>query len=186
MKLTVFHVGDGDCLLLSAQGAEGNEGKPHHILVDGGRKTPFRDNAGEFLSQLRKRGEELEVVCVSHIDDDHISGILGMIEDEVAWRVFDLKLKVFEEEGGRRPRKPRRASARRARPPLRGRPGPGPSPRAARGQTRHRGGAGVSTTRPCRLPPPVSRDPSLQIVSCGLWGKKAPRNFDSTDSGWSC
>ena len=106
MRLTVFHVGDGDCLLLTAQATDGNDDKPHHILVDGGRKTPFRDNAGEFLGKLRERGEELAVVCVSHIDDDHISGILGMIEDEVAWRVFDLKQKIFEEEGGREPEKP--------------------------------------------------------------------------------
>ena len=78
MKLQVFHATDGDCLLLSS----GDE--RHHMLVDGGRKVSFRQNTRDHLAQMRVAGEKLDVVCVSHIDDDHISGILSLIEDEVA------------------------------------------------------------------------------------------------------
>ena len=30
------------------------------------------------------------IVCVSHIDDDHITGILRLVEDEVEWRAFEF------------------------------------------------------------------------------------------------
>ena len=37
------------------------------------------------------QGRELEYVYVSHIDSDHISGVLQLLEDEVEWRVFDYQ-----------------------------------------------------------------------------------------------
>lgn len=77
MKLTAFHAGDGDCLLLSS-----NDGATR-LLVDGGRKGTFEKNTREAL-----RGVRLDAVCVSHIDDDHISGILRLVEDAVDWRTF--------------------------------------------------------------------------------------------------
>ncbi|MDH3303397.1 MAG: hypothetical protein OES24_23075 [Acidimicrobiia bacterium] len=84
MRVEVFHVGDGDCLLLSSTRTDrnGNEVE-YRILADGGRKQPFRDHAREEIYGL----DALDLVYVSHIDDDHISGILGMIEDLVVWRV---------------------------------------------------------------------------------------------------
>ena len=36
------------------------------------------------------QGATLELVYVSHIDNDHISGVLQLLEDEAEWRVFDL------------------------------------------------------------------------------------------------
>jgi hypothetical protein len=84
MRVRAFHVGDGDCVLLSATRTTGDGGeRTHHILVDGGRKSAFQDNARDELYEL----DQIDLVCVSHIDDDHISGVLGLIEDAVAWRV---------------------------------------------------------------------------------------------------
>ena len=80
MRLIMFHVGDGDCVLVTSGGKR--------ILVDGGRKAAFRKHVRDHLYALNK----LDVVCVSHIDDDHISGILAMIEDEVEKRVHDFEL----------------------------------------------------------------------------------------------
>jgi len=78
MKLTAFHAGDGDCLLLVS-----NDGS-RHILIDGGRKGAFEANARQAVADL----DHLDIVCVSHIDNDHISGILQLVEDVVDWRVF--------------------------------------------------------------------------------------------------
>lgn len=99
MRLDVFHAGDGDCLLLSTADGAGAE---HHVLVDGGRSGSFQDHARRFLYDLPR----LDVVCVSHIDEDHIAGILRMIEDEVAWRVFDFARGLFEAGEGPEPREP--------------------------------------------------------------------------------
>lgn len=88
MKLVAFHAADGDCLLLLS-----GDNPPRRVLVDGGRKGSFEQNTRAFLAALPGDGAGaagLDVVCVSHIDDDHISGILRLVEDEVEWRVFEF------------------------------------------------------------------------------------------------
>lgn len=85
MKIKAFHVGDGDCLLLTAQ--KSTTGEDHHILVDGGRKDAFRDNARTVVYDTGK----LDLVCVSHIDDDHISGTVVLFDDMVKWKVHDKR-----------------------------------------------------------------------------------------------
>jgi beta-lactamase superfamily II metal-dependent hydrolase len=82
MKLKAFHAGDGDCLLLSTDDSQ------HHMLIDGGRKGTFSAHTRPLLAALN---DELDVVCVSHIDNDHIAGILQLVEDEVEWRVFAFR-----------------------------------------------------------------------------------------------
>ena len=72
MKITVFEGNKGDCLLISSEGGK-------NILVDGGLvKTQFgkidsySQNVAMTLNKLRTNGGELDLVCVSHIDQDHI------------------------------------------------------------------------------------------------------------------
>ena len=68
MKLRAFHASDGDCLLLSS-----GDPAPRHILVDGGRRTSYRENTRTFLGDLAAANAKLDVICVSHFDDDHIT-----------------------------------------------------------------------------------------------------------------
>lgn len=84
MKLTVFRSGKGDCLLLSGSGGT-------HVLVDGGMSNAYRNHVRTSLGRLAEQGEELALVYVSHIDADHISGILEMMEDVLAWKRFDYQ-----------------------------------------------------------------------------------------------
>lgn len=88
MKITAYHAASGDCVLVT--GTDGN----HNILVDGGRSTPYKDHIRARLGALRDAGGKIDLLCVSHVDNDHVSGILDLLEDEVAWRKhqFDLTL----------------------------------------------------------------------------------------------
>ena len=86
MKITVFQSDKGDCLLLT--GADGKR-----VLVDGGMRDSYSKHVAPALGKLGKQGEVLDVVYVSHIDQDHISGILQMMDDEVEWRVHDFQIK---------------------------------------------------------------------------------------------
>ena len=68
----------GDCLLL-------HWGKPARLIViDGGPSKVFRNSLAPRLEQLRKQrvGEDaslpVDMLMVSHIDDDHIAGVLGL------------------------------------------------------------------------------------------------------------
>ncbi|GJM19346.1 MAG: hypothetical protein DHS20C14_15590 [Phycisphaeraceae bacterium] len=84
MKLVTFRSDKGDCLLLhSADGAS--------MLVDGGMSSSYTEHVAPYLDRMRRNGESLDVVCVSHIDQDHIQGVLRMANDLVDWRVHDFQ-----------------------------------------------------------------------------------------------
>lgn len=85
MKVRVFRSGSGDATLLTS-----DTGK--HILVDGGVFDAYADHWAGFAGKLRSDGEALELVCISHIDRDHIGGILRMLDNEVAWRLYDYRV----------------------------------------------------------------------------------------------
>lgn len=81
MKLTVFQSDKGDCLLVTT--ASG-----HHMLVDGGMASSYTAHVSPTLGKIEKAKKSLDVVYVSHIDADHISGVLQMLNDLVEWRVY--------------------------------------------------------------------------------------------------
>lgn len=93
MKLRIFQSDKGDCILISA----GNK----NILVDAGIASSYTEHVAPAISKLK----QIDLLCVSHIDDDHIGGVLKMVEDMVDWRVFD-----FHENNGtpiKAPKSPR-------------------------------------------------------------------------------
>jgi beta-lactamase superfamily II metal-dependent hydrolase len=102
VKLTVFQAGKGDCLLLQSK-----DGK--NILVDGGVRDAYRTHVAPALGALEQQGEVLDLVYLSHIDDDHIAGVLQLMDDHVAWRVYDFQQKsgntTFEQPKQLRPPK---------------------------------------------------------------------------------
>lgn len=85
MKLTVFQSDKGDCLLLTGAGGE-------RVLVDGGMSASYTAHVAPALAALAAQNVKLDLVYVSHIDQDHISGVLRMMDDLVAWRVHDFQL----------------------------------------------------------------------------------------------
>jgi len=88
MQLTAFQSGKGDCLLLA------DTGDKTRILVDGGMPDAYSEHVAPALSALRKKNKkDIDLVYVSHIDRDHIGGILRMLDDEVLWRVHEHHVK---------------------------------------------------------------------------------------------
>lgn len=88
MRLTAFHSGKGDCLLLE------DRTRRHRMLIDGGMADAYRSHVAPTMGALRKAGKDLDVVYISHIDEDHISGALQLLDDEAAWRVHDYQLET--------------------------------------------------------------------------------------------
>lgn len=97
MKLKVFYASDGDCLLLTSSDG-------HHALIDGGRATAFQEQTWPVLQDLAKAKEEIDLVVVSHIDADHISGILWLMKVVAAWSVFDFQTTAGGNPGFRAPK----------------------------------------------------------------------------------
>lgn len=64
----MYPAGNGDAFLISAAGS--------NVLVDAGYANTFDDYIARDLLDLSRRGERLELVIASHIDADHISGLI--------------------------------------------------------------------------------------------------------------
>jgi hypothetical protein len=84
MKLTVFQSDKGDCLLIEGSGGG-------LVFADGGMRSTYTKHVAPYLASIRKKKKKLDAVYVSHIDEDHIDGILRFMEDEVEWRTYDYQ-----------------------------------------------------------------------------------------------
>jgi beta-lactamase superfamily II metal-dependent hydrolase len=84
MRIQVFQSDKGDCLLLTAA-------DDTRVLVDGGMRSSYSQHVAPALGRIAREGGKLDLVYVSHIDQDHISGVLQLVEDEIAWRVRDFQ-----------------------------------------------------------------------------------------------
>lgn len=73
----MFPAAEGDCFWIRY----GSAGVFHNILIDGGRESTA-DLIKEFILQLPEQERRLELLVVSHIDRDHIEGILKLAGDE--------------------------------------------------------------------------------------------------------
>ena len=102
MKIRVFQSDKGDCLLLTS-----GSGK-NRVLVDGGMSSSYTKHVAPALAKLNGAKPQLDVVYVSHIDDDHISGVLQLMNDLMNWRVFDFQTK-HKKAGDKPPKKPKNA-----------------------------------------------------------------------------
>jgi hypothetical protein len=99
VRLHIFDSDHGDCLLLVSR-----DGK--YVLCDGGMSSSMKSHVRGELAKLRTAGHELDYVYISHIDSDHISGVLQLLNDEVEWRVHDFQM-TSDSPPDRPPRVPR-------------------------------------------------------------------------------
>ena len=99
MKIRVFQSDKGDCLLLTS-----NAGK-HRVLVDGGMASSYLKHVAPNLAKLNGTKPTIDVAYVSHIDDDHIAGILQLMNDLLDWRVFDFHTR-HKKAGDKLPKTP--------------------------------------------------------------------------------
>ncbi|TIO04769.1 MBL fold metallo-hydrolase [Mesorhizobium sp.] len=84
MKITLLPSEKGDCLLIEAGAVS--------ILADGGMPGSYASEVRGFLGKWAEdTGKDLDLVYVSHVDQDHIAGVLQLLEDTVQWRVFEHK-----------------------------------------------------------------------------------------------
>lgn len=95
-SLDVLRARKGDCLMLHY----GTDEDPHLILIDGGPANVYKPQLAPRIARVHKaRGLDkndplpVDVLMVSHVDDDHIRGILELTADQLG-NSPDLRLKV--------------------------------------------------------------------------------------------
>lgn len=76
LTITMLPAYEGDCLLIT-YGADGDK---KHILIDGGLAFTYKSAIKPYLA---KHGiQELELLVVTHVDRDHIEGVLALMKDD--------------------------------------------------------------------------------------------------------
>lgn len=73
MRIHAIDAAEGDCFLLENNGV--------FALIDGGIAGNYARNVQPHLADVMGAGGKLEAVVVSHIDADHITGILDLFAD---------------------------------------------------------------------------------------------------------
>ncbi len=77
----------GDCLWLTY----GDESDPHHVVVDAGPSETIEGLVPELerrIGSLRGRENRIELLTVSHIDTDHIQGVVSLLSEPRRLRLF--------------------------------------------------------------------------------------------------
>lgn len=80
----VLKAAHGDCILVSHEGSSGC----FNVLIDGGPSINFshgqRDRYSgplrSLLDELKEKGQQIDLVILTHVDDDHINGLIRAFE----------------------------------------------------------------------------------------------------------
>lgn len=83
----MFPAFEGDCFLITFTEPD------YRILVDGGIKATFGSSLEPALRKLEKAGKGIDLLVVTHVDNDHI---LGMIELFRALNSLKLRIEIRE------------------------------------------------------------------------------------------
>jgi beta-lactamase superfamily II metal-dependent hydrolase len=75
-RVEMLPAGKGDALFVEY----GPQRKPHRILIDGGVAATY-PAIRKRLSDLRPEHRHLDLIVISHVDTDHIDGIIRLLQD---------------------------------------------------------------------------------------------------------
>ena len=77
MKIKFLPAFNGDCILISFI----HEGEKKNILIDGGIPRTYQYHLKPELEELVNENEKIDLLIITHIDDDHIGGIKELYQD---------------------------------------------------------------------------------------------------------
>lgn len=79
LEIKMLDAYNGDCFLISIY--DKNE-QAINILVDGGISKTYIRELSEEIKIIRENKQNIDFIFVTHVDNDHIGGIISLFEDE--------------------------------------------------------------------------------------------------------
>ena len=76
IQIDMFEAGNGDSFLVKCMGRNNT-----NMLIDFGYSSTYKKHVEKHLKYMADQNEELDLVVVTHIDQDHISGGIRFFED---------------------------------------------------------------------------------------------------------
>jgi ribonuclease BN (tRNA processing enzyme) len=77
LSLHVVQAEYGDCFIVEF----GSPSHPRYILIDGGPRTIYEQHLRSTLHTIGTSGGHLDAAILSHVDTDHVTGLLDLIAD---------------------------------------------------------------------------------------------------------
>lgn len=77
LTLRVVQAAYGDCLIL----VFGTQAQPHYILIDGGPPDTYDRHLRAELQKITAAHGKLDMAVLSHVDNDHIIGLLDLLSE---------------------------------------------------------------------------------------------------------
>lgn len=77
LKLHIIQAEYGDCFIVEY----GMPSDPSYILIDGGPEHSYNNHLRTKLQKIKDSGGHLDLVIVSHVDNDHIIGLLDLMAE---------------------------------------------------------------------------------------------------------
>nr|WP_296441667.1 MBL fold metallo-hydrolase [uncultured Acetatifactor sp.] len=74
ISVELFPARGGDCILVTF------EAIGYRILIDGGFRETFKDSVLPELQKLAAEGKRIDLLVVTHVDNDHIMGIIELVK----------------------------------------------------------------------------------------------------------
>ena len=85
IRFEFLKAGKGDCILISINDNQLN------ILIDGGLGKTYNQELKKRLEIIKKKNRYLDLVILTHYDNDHIGGILKLLDDEKKFKSRFIK-----------------------------------------------------------------------------------------------
>lgn len=83
INIKVLKAFNGDCIIVSYGGEE-----KHNILIDGGQGRVCFQQLHTYVDSVKKAGNKIDLLILTHIDSDHIDGILRLLSQ----KTFDFSI----------------------------------------------------------------------------------------------
>lgn len=97
LQLKIIRAGNGDALLVNF---EGTDNRYYNILIDGGNAKSYPSNLKKVVKEIigNKYQEQLiDLVVITHIDIDHIKGIIKLVSDIKNKKIGNDKKSIVRE-----------------------------------------------------------------------------------------
>lgn len=75
VHIKMFPAKSGDCFLIEFIKAD------FRVLIDGGFLETYRMSLRPYLKQLNGEGKRINLMIISHIDQDHINGLKALLKE---------------------------------------------------------------------------------------------------------
>ncbi len=78
LKIKVLQVLHGDAIIINFPGDDGNS---HNIFIDGGFYSTYARTIRRETEKIIERNENIDLFVITHIDQDHIGGVLRFLKE---------------------------------------------------------------------------------------------------------